>query len=1237
MSDLYVKIFLKLILFNLFGFKKWNFINGSSINSDNGFISDNTLYISNYTQFKKFIQNISTEHRYKSIPSFIDLSYSNLTYIPTELTLFENLVCLNLCNNSLHDFSELPKKHFFNLVNLETLTLGRNLISEFPNLLGKFTKLKRLDFSYNQIVEIPSSIKELTSIEIINLKNNRIKILPSCINKLTTLTSLDLSYNKLIEFPDNCFNLNNLSILDLQKNSITNITSICNIKNLKVLCLYNNRISKIPNEISKLENLDELLLSKNDISILPRALNKCKNLKKLYLSCNSITNFESICESKTLELLYLFNNRITNIPNNVDKLENLITLDLSENKIYNVPENLANCKNLNKLNLSSNHINKIETICKIKSLKHLSLSNIQISEIPDDIGNLENLKKLKLSVNDISILSKELANCKKLQFLNLRCNKIEKIPIELFNFSNLQFLDLRLNPLIYPVNSTEIDIYELKLKMDDLLKKINDWKEKYIYNESKDTDKLNILDPNEFTGEVKSFNTTILTDYIHHLYNPEDRYTKWNVPKNLTNEFKKYIGAIVCKIFSSNDPLFVEGHLNSLSTAICYCPERHKSELVFLYELLIDEDEKLIEKSQNYESGSNEYIENIKVYIEEIIKRFIGTAKMKIFMQIFNNPENDQNVHLCNYWKYVLKDHVGIDVIGDKPTIYGSDKFNGQIGLGLEAFFEKFTPKWLILELKQYINNDSNFICKISEFLYYSDIQNKIRFVECEEDDILFTKSITDEFCNNLLIHKLLQNTKDVKGEKKIKYLYMKAANKNIREYKSFKKKLIVHLKKLIFNAKFKIKELIEILKVKILLVNLNQLDISNIKNGTLATYKEQNKKMRKNKKIEIVNNPEKQYIKNTLMYSKIKIIKRIYIQSPMNRKKSNINCTKYVTIRLNLLKFEMGIIYINYIKIHSNINSGEVGILIVKDLLNKMLYNSRISTNIMSIMENIVKNEKFRNVKNVMFSISIRGGKGLEKFPKDNKSKEVKGKLKKQKEIKYNSFEEFLRMDVLKKINVKYSVPCINMDNINCNIDEFNKNDSTNNNQHVIELFKCKLRSKKSNFSNINKKTYFFISWSDFFRNIEKNINEIDKVIKIKKLNLLKFEMGIIYINYIKIHSNINSGEVGILIVKDLLDKMLYNSRISTNIMSIMENEKFRKKELGITDRIEAYIQSTTLKKTLESISMEYRRGERIAETEEADQQTNVFQGQILASKNVIFSISIRDGKGLEKLSNDL
>ncbi|EQB61708.1 hypothetical protein NAPIS_ORF00715 [Vairimorpha apis BRL 01] len=34
-------------------------------------------------------------------------------------------------------------------------------------------------------------------------------------------------------------------------------------------------------------------------------------------------------------------------------------------------------------------------------------------------------------------------------------------------------------------------------------------------------------------------------------------------------------------------------------------------------------------------------------------------------------------------------------------------------------------------------------------------------------------------------------------------------------------------------------------------------------------------------------------------------------------------------------------------------------------------------------------------------------------------------------------------------------------------------------------------------------------------------------------------------------------------------------------------------KKALEISDRIEAYIQSVTLKKTLESVSMKYRRGD--------------------------------------------
>ncbi|EQB61856.1 hypothetical protein NAPIS_ORF00566 [Vairimorpha apis BRL 01] len=310
-----------------------------------------------------------------------------------------------------------------------------------------------------------------------------------------------------------------------------------------------------------------------------------------------------------------------------------------------------------------------------------------------------------------------------------------------FNFENLR----KCRPSILP---------SIIYSEEELMKKINDWKIN-IKDEYKNNNKMNILDPNEFTHEIKLFDTTILSDYVHHLYNPDDIYVKWNVPRNLIDDFKKYIGAIIYKLFSSNDNLFIEGHLNSLSTAICYCPERHKNEMIFLYELLINENENNFKQLQfnefKIEHGSNEHIENIKLFIEDNIKKFIGKSKMKILMYIFGNPENTQNVHLFNYWKYVLSDHIGLDIFGNKPTLIGKDKFNGRIELGLQAFFEKFTPEWLVIELKNYINSDNDLMCKIAEFLYFSDIQDKLLFVECEDNDILFTKSVTIEFCEYIL------------------------------------------------------------------------------------------------------------------------------------------------------------------------------------------------------------------------------------------------------------------------------------------------------------------------------------------------------------------------------------------------------------------------------------------------------------------------------------------------------
>lgn len=312
-----------------------------------------------------------------------------------------------------------------------------------------------------------------------------------------------------------------------------------------------------------------------------------------------------------------------------------------------------------------------------------------------------------------------------------------------FNFINLR----KCKPLILPNHIfSEEELFE---KIEEFQEKFKKVKHKYAIK------KINILDPNEFTNQVISFDTKILIDYIHHLYNLDHGYTKWNVPETLVVDFKKYLGAIVFKLFDSDDMLYIEGHLIGLSTAICYCHERQKAELIFLYELLINEDD--LHSNNIYKSmllceyGSNKYKENLKIYIEETIKKLIGTLKNKISENLFNVRENEQNVHICNYWKHLLRYHVGFDVINDNPIILGHDNFEGKIELGLDAFFQNFTPEWVILEIKDFINGDGALVCKIAEYLYYSDIKNKIEFVECEEDDILFTKCVTTEFCKYIL------------------------------------------------------------------------------------------------------------------------------------------------------------------------------------------------------------------------------------------------------------------------------------------------------------------------------------------------------------------------------------------------------------------------------------------------------------------------------------------------------
>ncbi|EQB62107.1 small gtp-binding protein [Vairimorpha apis BRL 01] len=398
------KILITLLLINIYDLRRWelNFVNCANIIDYNNDVIDVTELILNET----ISQEVLEENLNMLTPTSINLSNRNLTFVPSKIKFLKNLIHFNSCNNALIDFCELP------------------------------TSLKYINLSVNKIENLPEHFFNLINLEVIIVR-----------------------HNYLSEFPKLIENFINLKIIDFSFNNIFIIHStIGELFNVEKIILMDNKIKSLPDSIGKLTKLNYIDLSLNNLSKFP---DNCSNLCMLYqlnLSDNSFTNIETICNIKSIKILFLSRNYISLIPNNINNLENLQCLDLSGNAILN-----------------------IKPICNLKVLETLYLCDNNISEISSNICNLKNLSFLSLSDNNISYLPKELIKCKNLRVLFLKNNEIKTIHNDLFEMlSNLDFLDLRGNSIKYPADSTDIDIHELKVKMGDKLL-IDDYKIN-IYN-----------------------------------------------------------------------------------------------------------------------------------------------------------------------------------------------------------------------------------------------------------------------------------------------------------------------------------------------------------------------------------------------------------------------------------------------------------------------------------------------------------------------------------------------------------------------------------------------------------------------------------------------------------------------------------------------------------------------------------------------------------------------------------
>jgi hypothetical protein len=188
---------------------------------------------------------------------------------------------------------------------------------------------------------------------------------------------------------------------------------------------------------------------------LPESLSTLRQLVSLNLSRNRLKTFpEWLGQLTQLQSLDLCNNEFTALPESLGQLSQLRSLDLSNNELTALPDSLSQLSKLESLNLQNNLVTTLpEEFGELIKLQSLNLFNLYLLSVPNSFGDLAQLQWLNLSHNVLAALPESFGRLARLQSLNLAHNKLTALPESLGQLAQLKSLDLSHNELTALPNS----------------------------------------------------------------------------------------------------------------------------------------------------------------------------------------------------------------------------------------------------------------------------------------------------------------------------------------------------------------------------------------------------------------------------------------------------------------------------------------------------------------------------------------------------------------------------------------------------------------------------------------------------------------------------------------------------------------------------------------------------------------------------------------------------------------
>jgi Leucine-rich repeat (LRR) protein len=142
---------------------------------------------------------------------------------------------------------------------------------------------------------------------------------------------------------------------------------------LDVLIIPSSNISNIKDSLNKDCPVTEINLEHNELTKFPDVFSGLQKLQHLYLLDNRISGAIDLKNFKTLNQIDVGKNEIVDMVNIPDGIE---TLFLYENPITKIPEEVPNLTDLNELDLNSTKITEIPpNLFKLNKLSIFHISN----------------------------------------------------------------------------------------------------------------------------------------------------------------------------------------------------------------------------------------------------------------------------------------------------------------------------------------------------------------------------------------------------------------------------------------------------------------------------------------------------------------------------------------------------------------------------------------------------------------------------------------------------------------------------------------------------------------------------------------------------------------------------------------------------------------------------------------------------------------------------------------------